>query len=284
MKVKSLKKRDVLFSIKNCLKNCEDYSPFEEYLLVEYALKLTKEELFLKEEFLTSQIKKIKNVLKKRLNGKPLNKIFKKQNFYGFEFYINDFVLAPRKETELLVEKFLQAHNESENILDLCCGSGCIGLTIAKILKDDTKITLIDIDKHALSVAKKNKKLLNITRKVKFVLSDLFSGLKKNCKFDTIICNPPYIKSEDCKKLSVGVKNFDPIISLNGGKDGLDFYRRIALECKNYLTKNGKVFLEIGYDQGMSVQDIFTKNGFVTKCFKDYSNCDRIIVAKRNDL
>lgn len=276
-------KKLVIKSILNAIKNLDDYSCGEEELLCMMTLKITREELFKKEKFSQKECDKIERVLCRRIQNEPLNKIFKRQNFFGIDFFINNYVLAPRVETEILTEMALKEINfDGAIVLDLCCGSGCIGLSLAKFSKKRIEVTLSDTDERALLVARKNRNILGLS-KVRIVKSDLFEGLKNFDKFDIITCNPPYIKSEDIKTLSKGVKNFDPRLALDGGKDGLEFYKIIAKEVGNFLNENGKVFLEIGFDEKTSVQDIFEKNGFVTKCFKDYSGLDRVVEIKRGN-
>lgn len=277
-------KREVLKIVKDTICRQDDYSYGEEELLCMMALNLTKEQLYKLESFNFREVKRIKRALYLRKTGEPLNKIFKRQNFFGIDFFVNKNVLAPRVETEILVEKALQSiKTANKNVLDLCCGSGCIGLTVAKLSKIPVKVVLADIDDKALAVCRKNQKKLNIDN-VTILKSNLYSRLKKFSKFDIIICNPPYIKTADIKSLSKSVKNFDPHISLDGGHDGLEFYRKIAEISGEFLASNGKILLEIGYDQGADVQSIFSQNGFETKCFKDYSNNDRVVeVRKRKE-
>ena len=279
MKTKS--KRQVFNQIKKKICNLDSYTDGEEILIVKEVLNLSNIDLLKKEVYTDKELRKINRVVTRRLKDMPLNKILKKQNFYGYDFFINSRVLAPRKETELLVEMALKDCKKNCSILDLCCGSGCIGLSIAKNLKEYKKIVLSDISFRALSVARKNKRKLNINGFVYLKRSDLFQGLKKFGKFDIIVCNPPYISSSDCENLSKSVKNYDPIISLDGGKQGLDFYEKIATNLDEYLQINGRLFLEIGYNQKQSVQKIFEEKGYKTKCFKDYSNCDRIVIVER---
>ena len=258
-----------------------DYSEQEENFLIEETLNLPKEKLLTK-DFSAKEIKRINKVVFLRSKGKPLNKIFKKSYFYNNVFYINNNVLAPRQETEVLVETAINTINNIKkpdiNVLDLCCGSGIIGLTIAKNAKN-CSVTLSDVSLKALRVARKNTKLLELNKNVKFAKSNLFNNLKEENKFDIILSNPPYIKTSDIKKLDVGVKKYDPKLALDGGKDGLDFYRKISKNCKKFLTKDGCVIVEIGYNQKKDVETLFKENGFKTCCIKDFSKNDRVIMA-----
>lgn len=216
---------------------------------------------------------KVKNAVKKRLSGMPVQKIFKRSYFFDMVFFVNKNVLCPRPETELVAEEAIKHLDSSKTVLDLCTGSGAIAVTIKS--KTGAKVFASDISKKALYVAKKNAKKYNAD--IKFVCSNMFDKISQ--KFDLIVSNPPYIKSEDCKTLDTEVKNFDPLISLDGGKDGLNFYKVIAEKAKNHLNKNGVLVLEIGKGQSAKVCNLLAKNGFTTAVKKDYNNIDRIIVG-----
>lgn len=277
-----LQKNIVKRFVKINIENLTDYSPGEENLLISLATGLSYAQLILFKVFDKSLLKKIKKFLKLRLEHMPLNKIAKKAYFFLDEFYINNFVLAPRKETELLVEKVIeyvkQSDKKSVKILDLCCGSGAIGLTLAKYIKKTCHITLVDISTKALKVTEKNQIKLGVEKNTNLVKSNMFKDLKTQHKFDIIVSNPPYIKTGDLINLDLGVKKYDPKIALNGGVDGLKFYKSISKNAKEFLTEDSCVFLEIGFDQSEQVVQLFNKNFDVT-CFKDYSNNDRVIVA-----
>ena len=215
--------------------------------------------------------------IKKYLKGQPVNKIFKKAYFYGNQFFIDKNVLAPRQDTELLIEIILKETEVKKKlkILDLCTGSGIIAITLAQKL--DCDIDATDISAKALKIAKRNAK--NIGAKINFAKSNMFE--KVDDKYDIIISNPPYISKKDWEQLDKSVKKYDPKISLIGGKDGLKFFRDIANNAKNFLKRNGKIILEIGDDQKDSVTKIFEQFGFTNiECFKDYNNKDRALVIK----
>ncbi len=204
---------------------------------------------------------------------KPLQKILKKAYFYGLEFYVNNNVLTPRFDSEILVENALKF--DFSSCLDLCCGSGCLGLSI-KHFKPNVDVCFADISLKALRVCKKNAKHLNI--KAKFIKSDMFS--KINQKFDLIVCNPPYIETEIVKTLDEEVKNFDPILSLDGGEDGLKFYRILQNNLDKFLTKNGKCLIEIGYNQAGLI-NFFKQKFEKVSLIKDYNNNDRVILIEK---
>ena len=268
--------------VKNKLCVLDDYSINEEDFLLE-EIFLEKKEKLLTRDFSKKDLKKINKFLKIRLSGKPITKIFKHCYFYKDDFYINDFVLSPRQETELVVENAIKIINNLKQdcvkVLDLCCGSGIIGLSVAKHSNKKALATLSDISKRALNVTRKNAKRLNLEKQIKIVKSNMFEGLKQEKKFDIILSNPPYIRTKDVKNLSVGVKKYDPKISLDGGEDGLDFYKIICKQSKMYLNKKGFVIVEIGYNQGKEAEKLFFYFFFSTKLLKDYSNNDRIIIA-----
>ena len=275
--------KSYLNSIKLKLRELEDYSKNEEILLVMYSLNQTRENIFLKDTISCREKQKINRKLFRRMKGEPLNKIFKKQNFYGFDFKVNNSVLAPRVETEILVEKVIneiKGRKSKIDLLDLCTGSGCIGLSIKKVCNDKIdKLALLDIDNKSLRVAKENKKLLNISGNVKILKSNMFERLKSSQKFDIITCNPPYITEQEYKNLHVSVKNFDPKISLVGGKEGLDYYKILARESKKHLKNDGKIFVEIGFKQKDKVEKLFREKGFNVECFKDFSRKNRVIAG-----
>ena len=221
--------------------------------------------------------------------GKPVQYIIKKQEFYGYDFYINENVLIPQPDTELLVEETLslikkeieeREKNEEITLLDLCTGSGIIGESICKKMNEEGKniiVSLSDISRDALDVAEINSKRLEIN--VNIIESDLFENI--NSKYDVIVSNPPYIKTDVIGTLSKEVQN-EPLIALDGGKDGLFFYRRIISKSKNFLNDNGLLLLEIGYDQKDEVMKIFKEEGFENiYSKKDYSGNDRIVVARK---
>lgn len=237
-------------------------------------LNCTQADLLTKVDLSVAEQKKLNYAVKKRLEGMPIQKIFRRAYFYDLVLYINNNVLCPRPETELLVEEVLKTSNEKSKILDLCTGSGAIALAIKK--HTNAQVFASDISTKALYVAKKNAKNLNL--QLKFIHSNLFDGIKQ--KFDIIVSNPPYIKTEDCKTLDVEVKNYDPIISLDGGVNGLKFYEIIAKDAPKHLTKNGEIVLEVGMGQAPDVKKLLEKNGFVCYIKRDYNNIERVVVGE----
>ena len=233
---------------------------------------------------LVSQIseKQYQDIIKaaeRRANGESLDNIFGFAEFYGLRFDVNKKVLTPRMETELLVEQVLIAEKEYKNctILDLGTGSGAIAVTIAK--NCDAKVMAIDVSKAALATAEANAKKHDA--KIDFVCSNLFEDLKRRLKFDIIVSNPPYIPSAEIEKLDKNVKECDPILALDGGEDGLDFYRTIISQAPNRLNKNGQIFFEVGIGQAKAVRKLLKDNGFEeTRIIKDYNKIERIVCGK----
>ena len=238
-----------------------------------------------------------KNNLQKIINGKPLQYITNKQEFMGLNFFVNENVLIPQPDTEIVVEQTLKKCNElmkendllsKENsqllqtnskikILDLCTGSGAIAISLSSVLKEKADIFASDISTKALDVAKFNNEK-NGTN-VKFIESDLFENISAN-KFNIIVSNPPYIKKKVINTLSVQVQN-EPHLALDGGDDGLDFYRKIIEQAYTYI-ENGYLILEIGYDQKEDVEKLLKSNGKYAEIetVKDLSGNDRCVIAR----
>ncbi len=218
-------------------------------------------------------IVKADKILKEISEGKPFCYGIGTAPFFEYFFYVNSNVLIPRPETELLTEQVIKA--QPKRVLDMCCGSGCIGLTVAK--KTDARVVLSDINKQAIKVAKQNAKKIK-AKNVKCVVSDMFAKIKG--KFDIIVCNPPYIKTQVIEGLDKSVKDYEPHSALNGGQDGLDYYRILEERADSFLVSGGKLFMEIGFDQGKEVSELFGKK-YTVKILKDYSGQDRIILATK---
>ncbi len=222
-------------------------------------------------------IKKIFAIEARRLKGEPISKIFKKRDFYQSTFLISNDVLDPRPETELIVDianNFIKK-NKVKNILDLGTGSGCILLSLLKENKMINGLG-IDISKEAINIAQKNSKKLQLDKQSNFLISNWMSSIK--FKYDIVVSNPPYIPRKDIKKLSNSVRNYDPILSLDGGNDGLDCYRVIAKDLKRIINKDAIIIIEIGYNQFLSVIEIFKNNDFkLIKKYNDINGLDRVL-------
>ncbi len=219
----------------------------------------------------------------KRRRRIPLAQILGRQSFYGLDFFVNEDVLIPRADTECLVDLVLedyadlakQAGSSSLNILDLCTGSGCIGISVAKHLPYQ-ELLLVDLSEKALAVAKKNAEK-HLGENVTLLQSDLLTEVQGK-KFSLLLSNPPYIVSRVIPGLEREVSEYEPKMALDGGEDGLVFYRRIAKEAKAVLLPGARLYLEIGYDQGESVKDIFQKEGYeAVEVFPDLSGNPRVL-------
>ena len=238
--------------------------------------------------------KKYKEYLEKRRNHIPLQHITGSQEFMGLEFLVNEHVLIPRQDTECLVElavedirnRKTQNRCESNNtadqkneqkvkVLDLCTGSGCIGISVAKLCPD-TEVTLADISEGALSVAKKNAQ--NLDAGVTLIKGNLFENIEG--RFDYILSNPPYIPSEVIEGLMPEVKEHEPRLALDGEADGLSFYREIINEAPDYLNPDGRIYFEIGAEQGEDLTHLMNERGFSeVKVHKDLAGLDRIVTG-----
>jgi release factor glutamine methyltransferase len=230
------------------------------------------------------------NYLKRRINSEPISYILGYKEFMGYVFKVDRRVLIPRPETEILVENCINLMKNSfkrYKIVDVGTGCGNIAVSIAKNL-DNVEIYATDISMEALDLARENAKLNNVSNRIVFLWGNLLEPLSKKEKFNFIISNPPYIKAEDMMLLPDEVKKFEPHVALNGGNDGLKFYREIIATSCDYLEDNGYLAFEIGYAQVEKVKDLFTesqrncKNEFVIiDVIKDYSNIDRVIIAQK---
>lgn len=239
----------------------------ESYIIASLNEQLTK----IQENELMSSINKIKS-------GYPLQYITNQQYFMGLKFFVDENVLIPQPDTEILVETVIKNISElgiknkfvldNIKVLDLCTGSGAIAVSIKKYMPE-VQVFASDISREALKIAQKNAN--NNKVKIDFIESDMFKNISDT--FDIIVSNPPYIKKDDIVKLSKQVQN-EPQLALNGGKDGLDFYKIIANEGYKYLNKNGVILLEIGYDQGQAVTNLFPNS----KCIKDYAGNYRVVI------
>lgn len=249
-------------------------SESKEYLIIHEKDELSKE---LEKLYITN--------IQKICNGIPLQYIINRQEFMGLEFYVDENVLIPQPDTEILVEETIDISKREgkKNILDLCTGSGAIGISIANSISE-CNITLSDISKNALEVAKENCINHKVEDRVNIIQSDLFENIDKNSKFDIIVSNPPYIKTDVIKTLDKEVQN-EPILALDGGEDGLKIYRRIINEAYKFLEIDGYLCLEIGYDQKDEVTRLIEQTGEYEEIYskKDLSGNDRVVICKKKE-
>lgn len=252
-------------------------------ILLANLLNKSKEYLVIndKEELTEELLEKYDKYLKQIIAGYPLQYITHNQEFMRLNFYVDENVLIPQPDTEILVEEVIKiCDNECKNkdikILDLCTGSGAIAISLGKYIQN-SEITAIDISKEALEVATKNAETNEV--KIKFIKSNMFENISD--KYDIIVSNPPYIETKVISELPKEVQN-EPRLALDGGEDGLNFYREIAKNAYKYLKTNGFLVIEIGYNQKDTVIEILSNETKYKniECIKDLSNNDRVIKAQ----
>lgn len=288
-------KQALVYGIELLKENNIDEPILKTRIALANVLNKNKEYLIINDkEELSEELNKLYiNNIQKICNGMPLQYITNKQEFMGLEFYVNENVLIPQPDTEILVEETIEIANREnkKKILDLCTGSGAIGIAIARNIKK-CEITLSDISHDALKIANKNCKtfvgadgsVCPQNNKIKIIQSDLFESIDENNKFDIIVSNPPYIKTDIIKTLDKEVQN-EPILALDGGKDGLKIYRRIINEAHKYLKCNGYLCLEIGYDQKADVAKLIEETNYYQDIYskKDLAGNDRIVICKKKE-
>ena len=231
-----------------------------------------------------------RSFLERRRKREPLAYILGHQEFMGLDFSVAPSVLIPNQDTETLAEEALRGLKAGDRILDLCTGSGCILLSLLHYCPGASG-TGTDLSAAALSVARENGLRLGMAERASWMRGDLFEALNNTeaealgepdpaGPFDLIVSNPPYIRTEVIKTLEPEVKSAEPYMALDGGKDGLDFYRRITREAPAYLKKGGRLLLEIGFDQGQAVPDLLSGRGFTdVRVIKDYADNARVVSA-----
>ena len=248
------------------------------WYLMEYVWGIDRNYYFLHSDDIIEQKdeERYRDLLQKRGSHIPLQHLTGTCDFMGLTFQVNDQVLIPRQDTETLVESALSRLKEGDRALDLCTGSGCIILSLEK-LGPGIRGLGADISGAALAVAKRNRDSLGLESD--FCISDLFEGIEG--VFDMIVSNPPYIASGKIPGLMEEVRGFDPLLALDGGADGLDFYRRIIKDARDFLKPGGWLGLEIGYDQREAVEELLRRQGFIrTETLQDLAGLDRTVWAE----
>lgn len=216
--------------------------------------------------------------IQKRSEKIPLQYITGEQNFCGLDFYVNENVLIPRLDTEVLVEKILEYEEPGQRVMDMCTGSGCIAITLQKL--GGFQVMAVDISEEVLTLARKNAQ--RNQAQVTFFQSNMFEQLSNTSKVDVIVSNPPYIESKVVDELDDEVKKYEPRLALDGMEDGLHFYRILARECKRFLNEGGRLYVEIGFDQAEAVKEIFGAQGFLDiQVYKDLAGLDRVVAMHR---
>lgn len=258
-----------------------DEAELDARYILEYITGLNSAQYFIHSEDVIEKDKaeEFFRLIERRSKRIPLSYVIGTRDFFGLTFKVDENVLIPEQETELLVEEVIK-HSEGKSVLDMCTGSGCIAISIALFGKP-SKVAASDISEKALEVARENAKSLK-AGEISFIQADMFENVTD--KFDIIVSNPPYIETGEIDELMPEVRDYIPRLALDGDIDGLKFYRIISKEAVKKLNKNGRIFYEIGYNQSRAVASILLENGFTdVKIMKDYSGLDRIVMAKLSE-
>lgn len=235
-----------------------------------------------KDEETEGKCREFMRLIEARAGRTPLQHLTGTQEFMGFEFLVNEHVLIPRQDTETLVELVLQEQKGKDAaLLDVCTGSGCIAISLA-LMGGFRDVTALDVSREALMVAARNAQRLLKEHEGDFNLieSDMFERLEPDRRYDIIVSNPPYIPSHDIEGLEPEVRDYEPRMALDGRADGLAFYRILAQGCRKHLAPGGCVYMEIGFDQGLPVRQMFEAHGYVqVEVMKDMAGLDRVVRA-----
>ena len=258
-----------------------DEAELDARYILEYITGLNSAQYFINSEDIIEKDKaeEFFRLIERRSKRIPLSYVIGTRDFFGLTFKVDENVLIPEQETELLVEEVIK-HSEGKSVLDMCTGSGCIAISIALFGKP-SKVAASDISEKALEVARENAKSIK-AGEISFIQGDMFENVTD--KFDIIVSNPPYIETGEIDELMPEVRDYIPRLALDGDIDGLKFYRIISKEAVKKLNKNGRIFYEIGYNQSRAVASILFENGFTDiTVIKDYSGLDRIVMAKLDE-
>lgn len=252
-------------------------------LIMCHVLKIDRLRLILDQREMLSEVdyNEYMRLVDERADGRPVQYIISEQEFMGLDFYVDERVLIPRGDTEVLVEAIIETYkNKSCKFAEVGTGSGAIAVSLVKLLEKSEGVTL-DISEDALEVARKNASSNGVTDRLKLIKSDVFTNLDVEKKsLDFIVSNPPYIPTEVVDTLHIRVKDFEPHMALDGGDDGLDFYRQIVDESREYLKDGGQVFFEVGHDQSEDVSKLFVENGYRdVYTIKDLQGFERVVIA-----
>ncbi len=274
--------------IKNAASQLQESGSLSPHLdaevIMAFLLEKDRSYLFMypEKEISPSIYEKYLSLIESRKKGKPVSYIVENQEFMNLDFFVNEKVLIPRPDTEILVETIVNALKEKSTktrILDLGCGSGAISVSLAYYLPL-ASVWGVDISEEALKVSQKNALRHGVHKRTSFLLGDLYEPLRE--KYSIIISNPPYIPSKDIDALQIEVSKHEPRMALDGGSDGLSFYRRIILETPKYILDLGTLYLEIGHDQAQSIVDLMSERDdyFDIEVIQDLAGRDRVIRAK----
>lgn len=255
-------------------------------LLLAHALGVPRLKLYLnfEQKLSGANLETVRELVRRRGNREPLQHIIGSTSFCGFEIKVNRHVLVPRPETEMLAERawqFLAALNPPPGAaLDFGTGSGCLAIALAAQCPG-AQVHAADISEEALRVARENAALNNLSDKIQFHSGDGFAALPRGLPFDLIVSNPPYVPSAEIEALAPEVRDHDPRLALDGGADGLDFYRRLAAEAANHLRPAGRIMLESGDGQAEQIRQLFVQHKWVVECVEaDYTGRPRILILR----
>lgn len=258
-----------------------DNARFEAELIVMNVLGINRTQLIMNadNEVTHEQLDKILSFSERRLSGEPLQYILGETEFMSLDFRVESGVLIPRSDTEILVETVIDAikNTEKKRVADICTGTGCIGISVAHYNKE-VSVDLIDVSDKAINTANQNIVLNSVSDRVKTIKMDILNECPME-KYDVVISNPPYIETEVIETLQTEVKNHEPHLALDGGADGLMFYRRIIKIAPQILSKDGILAFEIGYNQGFAVSKLMEENFKSVKVVKDLNKNDRVVIG-----
>ena len=281
-KTLTLKQLYKVGTVKLAEEGIEEFS-LDAWYLLEYVTGVSKAMYFVEPERAVSEedADRYIDCIRQRAAHIPLQHITGEQEFMGYPFYVNEHVLIPRQDTEILVEEAIQVMRPKMKVLDMCTGSGCIVLSILKMCREKYYMTELqgigaDVSEEALKVARENGRRLEVP--VTWIQSDLFAKIPEEEKYDVIVSNPPYIETAVIDTLQEEVRLHDPYIALDGKEDGLYFYRRIISEAGKYLKPQGKLMFEIGCDQAEAVEELMKNAGYEQITVKkDLAGLDRVV-------
>jgi release factor glutamine methyltransferase len=258
-------------------------------LLLAHLLQMPRMKLYLNfERSLTEiELETLRGMVKRRAGREPLQHIVGSTSFCGVEIQVSPDVLIPRPETELLAERAIEFLStlglHPTTVLDFGTGSGCLAILIA-LRCPSAAVHAVDISERALEVARQNADRHQVTERIQFHQGDGFNALPADLRFDLLVSNPPYIAADDLPALQPEVRDFDPHAALNGGLDGLDFYRRLAAQGRSWLKPGGRLMAEFGDEQSAAVRELFTSASWTVEAVaKDYTDRDRILIARSAD-
>lgn len=274
--------KEVMYRARETLKNFGDETyDIDAKVLLKHTLSCNDMYLIIHSDDIVDAVKKYEyfSYIDRRKSGEPVAYIIGKKEFMGFDFKVTKDVLIPRPDTETLVNEVLRCTNDRRKlrILDLCAGSGAIGVTLAKMLPY-SEVTMVDISMNALEVARENSIDLMVDHRCEFMCLDVLESLSDiDEQYDIVVSNPPYIRSDVLKTLMKDVKDYEPALALDGGDDGLVFYRKIVSDADAILKKDGLMFFEIGYDQAEEVTDLMKNHFTDISVMKDLGMNPRVV-------